>query len=172
MRHGAKPGGQSSGSWIVNSSASSKSSTPSTSFCTPSTSSSPLRFAHRTTRSEVGCLHGNDLCYSFPVTRVPPNGLRASAPARSHGCGVTVRLPCNSNTTGAFPHKIQNETGLSGFIGLFHPADPGLPEIRKIGRVRPSGPWGFRATGLPISQFVVKEGRVLFPLHYSECLRD
>ena len=61
------PGERSAVSWNPDSSTSSPSSTS-------STSSSPLRFASRTTQLEVPCLLPNLLCYSFPVTRVPPMG--------------------------------------------------------------------------------------------------
>ena len=74
--------------------------------------------ATRTTPGELPFLPPNLLCYSFLVTRVPPNGLRASAPARSHGCGVDVSLPRNVRTTGAFPHKFNYSTGLMGLAGF------------------------------------------------------
>ena len=91
------------------SSTSSKSSTSSA-----SSTSFASHFASQTTRLEVLFSPSKLLCYSFLVARVPPNGLRASAPARSHGCGVNVSLPCNVRSTGAFPHKFTNSTGLIG----------------------------------------------------------
>jgi hypothetical protein len=124
---------------------SSTSSTSSTSFPSLTSSTSfASHFASQTTRPELPCLLADLLCYSFLVTRVPPNGLRASAPARSHGCGVDVSLPCNVRSTGAFPHKFTNSTGLIG------PADFVL-------RDRPCNPFGFRSPGCPMGDAGVKE---------------
>jgi hypothetical protein len=100
--------------------------------------------ATRTTRLEVLFSLWNPLCYSFLVTRVPPNGLRASAPARSHGCGVDVSLPRDVRTTGAFPHKFTYSTGLMG------PASFVL-------RDWPGSPFGFRSPESPVGDAGVKE---------------
>jgi hypothetical protein len=101
-------------------------------------------FASRTTRLEVPCLLPKLLCYSLLVTRVPPNGLRASAPARSHGCGVDLSLPCNVRTTGAFPHKFNSSTGLMSLAGL-------------VLRDRPCNSSGFHSTESPVGTAGVKE---------------
>ncbi len=101
-------------------------------------------FATQTTRPQLPVLPANLLCYSFLVTRVPPNGLRASAPARSHGCGVDVSLPCNVRTTGAFPHKFTYSTGLMGLAGF-------------VLRDWPGKPFGFRSPESPVGNAGVKE---------------
>jgi hypothetical protein len=101
-------------------------------------------FASRTTPPELPYLLANLLCYSFLVTRVPPNGLRASAPARSHGCGVDVSLPRNVRTTGAFPHKFDYSTGLMGLASL-------------LLRDGPRSPFGFRSAESPVGGAGVKE---------------
>ena len=41
--------------------------------------------------------------YSCRVTRVPPNGLRATAPARPRSCERNVYLSRNDSCSGAFP---------------------------------------------------------------------
>jgi hypothetical protein len=127
------------------------SSTSSPSF-TSSTSSSILRFASRTTPLEDRCLHPKLPCYSLLVTRVPPIGLRASAPAGSHGCGVVVFLSRNVSTTGAFPHKIHCMTGLMGpaEIAVRYVCKRSRRHQLKIGPVDPFEPRGFCSPESPI----------------------
>jgi hypothetical protein len=120
------------------------SSTSSTSSTSSASSPSRFHFALQTTGLQYPCVSANLICYSFVVTRVPPNGLRASAPARSHGCGVDVSLPRNVRTTGAFPHKFTYSTGLMG------PAS-------HILRDWPRSPFGFRSPESPVGHAGVKE---------------
>lgn len=108
-------------------------------------------FASRTTPLEDRCLHSNLLCYSSPVTRVPPIGLRASAPAGSHGCGVVVFLSRNVRSTGAFPHKINRLTGLMG------PASSALAVLCANWLGGPFWLSGFRSLESPVDENVVKE---------------
>jgi hypothetical protein len=129
-----------------------KSSTSSLSYLS---SSSAPNFTIQTTRPEVLHLHSILLCYSFLVTRVPPNGLRASAPARSHGCGVDVSLPRNVHSTGAFPHKFDYSTGLIGSMGLFALTEIELRDLRNREKGRPSSWFGFRSPESPVGQAVV-----------------
>jgi hypothetical protein len=136
---------QSAGSRTLNSSTSSPS-------FTSSTSSSPLSFASQTTRLEDRYLLANLPCYSLLVTRVPPIGLRASAPAGSHGCGVVVFLSRNVSTTGAFPHKIHCMTGLMGpaEIAVRYVCKRSRRHQLKIGPVDPFEPRGFCSPESPI----------------------
>ena len=120
-------------------STSSSSSTSSTSSASSTSFPSQLHFANQTTGRQYLCAHSNLLCYSFPVTRVPPNGLRASAPARSHGCGVDVSLPRNVPTTGAFPHKFTYSTGLMGSMNFFASKEAELQDLWLRGAVNSSG---------------------------------
>jgi len=111
-------------------------------------STSRLHFASKATLREVPSLHSNLLCYSPPVTRVPPSGPRESAPARSHGYGVDVSSPRNASFTGAFPHKFNRSTGLIGSASLALRASH--HHGRNTGLVERFMPDGFRSPESPV----------------------